>query len=69
MYVCMYVSAWLGFPYSSLLLKVEARLQPNLGQRCNRGSFILLRSKVTFFLMQVIMILEFKLAFPFGGLC
>ena len=34
MYV--YVPVWLGFRYLGLLWKVEVRLQPNLGQRCNR---------------------------------
>ena len=48
-YVPVYVPVWLGFCYSGLLEKVEVRLQLNLGQRWNRGSFIMLmRSKVTY---------------------
>ena len=33
--VCMYVPVWLGFRYSALLWRIEVRLQPNFGQRCN----------------------------------
>ena len=35
-----YVPVWVGFCYSYHLWKIEVRLQPNLDQRCNRGSFI-----------------------------
>ena len=36
--VCVCIPVWLGFRYSGLLWNVEVRWQPNLGQRCNRGS-------------------------------